>query len=240
MPYIAEYLIFSVIDAQPVYRIRKKYYDIKIKNYNKKIEKEAIEENKKILDEKLKKVITAKEKFGEKNAKILKNREANRKEPYKIRYNKNKNAKWLILIMAICVLTGLLTPLGDTPYTYLHKTMKGNTTKSISEHLPLTLINNKEMLVVLTATLALLIFTDTKIRLKDLFMLAGLTLLMFMTRRQESMLVLLGSAVLATLITQLFTKYDEKGLKEFEDIAVSSLGTIAVVLLIVLLSVIEI
>ena len=63
---------------------------------------------------------------------------------------------------------------------------------------------------------------------------------MFMTRRQESMLVLLGSAVLATLITQLFTKYDEKGLKEFEDIAVSSLGTIAVVLLIVLLSVIEI
>ena len=142
--------------------------------------------------------------------------------------------------MAICVLTGLLTPLGDTPYTYLYKTMKGNTTKSISEHLPLTLINNKEMLVVLTATLALLIFTDTKIRLKDLFMFAGLTLLMFMTRRQESMLVLLGSAVLATLITQLFMKYDSKGLKEFEDIAVSSLGTIAVVLLIVLLSVIEI
>ena len=83
-------------------------------------------------------------------------------------------------------------------------------------------------------------FDKIKIRLKDLFMLAGLTLLMFMTRRQESMLVLLGSAVLATLITQLFTKYDEKGLKEFEDIAVSSLGTIAVVLLIVLLSVIEI
>ena len=216
LPYIAEYLIFTVIDAQPVYRIRKKYYDIKIKNYNKKIEKEAIEENKKTLDEKLKKVITAKEKFEEKNAKILKNREAKRKEPYKIRYNKNKNAKWLILIMAICVLTGLLTPLGDTPYTYLYKTMKGNTTKSISEHLPLTLINNKEMLVVLTATLALLIFTDTKIRLKDLFMFAGLTLLMFMTRRQESMLVLLGSAVLATLITQLFTKYDEKGLKELK------------------------
>lgn len=64
--------------------------------------------------------------------------------------------------MAICVLTGLLTPLGDTPYTYLYKTMKGNTTKSISEHLPLTLINNKEMLVVLTATLALLILQTQK------------------------------------------------------------------------------
>lgn len=78
-----------------MYRIRKNIMNIKIKNYNKKIEKEAIEENKKILDEKLKKVITAKEKFEEKNAKILKNREAKRKEPYKIRYNKNKNAKCL-------------------------------------------------------------------------------------------------------------------------------------------------
>ena len=48
-------------------------------------------------------------------------------------------------------------------------------------------------------------------------MFAGLTLLMFMTRRQESMLILFGSAVIATLITQLFTKYDSKGLKEFED-----------------------
>ena len=240
LPYIAEYLIFTVIDAQPIYRIRRKYYDIRIKNYNKKIEKEADEENKKVLDDKLKRGITSKEKFEQKNVKILSSREAKRKEPYKIRYNKNKNAKWLILIMIICAFTGILTPLGDTPYTYLYKTMKGNTTQSISEHLPLTLINDKEMLVVLTATLALLIFTDTKIRLKDLFMFAGLTLLMFMTRRQESMLILFGSAVIATLITQLFTKYDSKGLKEFEDIAVSSLGTIAIVLLIVLLSVIEI
>ena len=36
--------------------------------------------------------------------------------------------------MIICVLTGLLTPLGDTPYTYLYKTMQGNTTQNINEH----------------------------------------------------------------------------------------------------------
>ena len=41
--------VFYVIDAQPVYRIRKKYYDIKIKNYNKKIEKEAIEEKENVI-----------------------------------------------------------------------------------------------------------------------------------------------------------------------------------------------
>ena len=240
LPYIAEYLIFTVIDFKPIYRIREKIYDIRVKNYNKKIEKVINEEKKKILDEKLNKVILAKEKYEKKNEKIIRNREEKRKNPYRIRYNKNKNTKWLILIMVICAFTGLLTPLGDTPYTYLYKTMKGNTTQSISEHLPLTLINNKEMLVILAASLALLIFTDTKIRLKDLFMLSGLTLLMFMTRRQESMLIIFGSAIMATLITQLFNKYDSKGLKEFEEIAITSLGTVAVILLILLLSVVEI
>ena len=81
--------------------------------------------------------------------KIIKAREERRAKPYRIRYTKIKAVKWLILIMVICAFTGLLTPLGDTPYTYLYKTMKGNTTENISEHLPLTLINNPELLVVI-------------------------------------------------------------------------------------------
>ena len=240
LPYVAEYLIFTVIDADILYKVRTKIYDIRIKRHSKNIENAKNEETKKISNEKMNRVILLKENYQEKHLKILKNREEKRKNPYKIKYEKNKATKWLVLIMIICAFTGLLTPLGDTPYTYLYKTMKGNTTQSISEHLPLTLINNKAMLIVLAGTLALLIFTDTKIRLKNLFMFAGLTLLMFMTRRQESMLLLLGSAVAATIITNLFTKYDEKGLKEIENIMISSLGTIATILLIVLISVIEI
>lgn len=240
LPYVAEYLIFTIIDADIVDKIRIKIYDIRIKRHSKNIEKAKNEEDKKISNEKMNRVILLKENYQEKHAKILKNREEKRNNPYKIRYKKNKVTKWLILIMIICAFTGILTPLGDTPYTYLYKTMKGNTTQSISEHLPLTLINNKAMLIVLAGTLALLIFTDTKIRLKDLFLFSGLTLLMFMTRRQESMLLLLGSAVVATIITDLFTKYDEKGLKELENIMISSLGTIATILLIVLIAVVEI
>ena len=240
LPYVAEYLIFTVIDADILYKVRTKIYDIRIKRHSKNIENAKNEETKKISHEKMNRVILLKENYQEKHLKILKNREEKRKNPYKIKYEENKATKWLIVIMIICAFTGLLTPLGDTPYTYLYKTMKGNTTQSISEHLPLTLINNKPILIVLSTILALLIFTDTKIRLKDLFMFAGLTLLMFMTRRQESMLLLLGSAVVATIITNLFTKYDEKGLKEIENIMISSLGTIATILLIVLISVIEI
>mgnify|MGYP000569897869 CR=1 FL=1 len=52
--------------------------------------------------------------------------------------------------MVICVLMGFITPLKDTPFTYLYKTMQGNTTQSISEHLPLTLIENTPILITLT------------------------------------------------------------------------------------------
>ena len=118
--------------------------------------------------------------------------------------------------MIICALTGLLTPLGDTPYTYLYKTMKGNTTQNISEHLPLTLANNQEAQIVLVIFLAILIFTKAKIKLSDLFMIAGLCYLMFSTRRQFSMFVLMGSIILTKLLIELLARYTKNGLKELE------------------------
>ena len=235
LPYIAEYLIFTIIDAQPIYKIQQKIYDLRIKINNKKIDK-----NKEEYTEKINKLIAKKEESQIANKKYLENQAKRREKPYRIKYEKNTATKWLILVMIICALTGLLTPLGDTPYTYLYKTMQGNTTESISEHLPLTLINAKNILITLVLVLVLLIFTDTKIRLKDLFMLAGLALLMFMTRRQISMFVLLGSAIIAKLIADLFRKYDNKGLEEIEKIMVSTLGTIAVFCIIALLAILEI
>lgn len=217
MPYIGEYLVFSVIDFYPIYRVLIAWNKLKLKKYQKKND----EVNIKKIDEKIERI--------NKNHQIeLEEKEEKRKNPYRIRYNKNSACKWLILIMIICAFTGLLTPLGDTPYTYLVKTMQGNTTKSISEHLPLTLINNKPILIVLTATIAMLIFTKVKITLKDLFMLAGLTLLMFMSRRQASMLVLFGSAIVAKMIASLFENYDEKGTKRVEKGIVTVLGTVTV------------
>jgi len=55
--------------------------------------------------------------------------------------------------MVICVLMGFITPLKDTPFTYLYKTMQGNTTQNISEHLPMTLINNTNAMCALVLVL---------------------------------------------------------------------------------------
>lgn len=237
MPYVAEYLIYTIIDANLIHKMRMWYYNNSIKKYQKKAQKEGNIEK---YNEKINLFISKIDEEKVYENKIIKAREERRAKPYRIRYTKIKAVKWLILIMVICAFTGLLTPLGDTPYTYLYKTMKGNTTENISEHLPLTLINNPELLVVITAVFALLIFTDVKIRLKDLFMLAGLAFLMFMTRRQESMFLLFGAAILTKMIVELFDKYDERGLKELEKLLATSLGTTVAFLIVVLFSVIEV
>ena len=135
--------------------------DSAVQNIKKKIKKQGETEE---LLEKLHKAEERYKKLKEKEDEKINN-------PYKIRITYNKNIKILIIIFIICLFTVFLTPLGTTPYTYLIKTMQGNTTQNISEHLPMTLINNESILCVLIVFIAILTFTNTKIRLTDLFMM---------------------------------------------------------------------
>ena len=122
------------------------------------------------------------------------------KQEDKLTIIKRSGTKCLIIVILICAVTGFLTPLGTTPYTYLIKTMQGNTTKNINEHLPMTLIKNEEILSVLIIFFAIFTFTKTKMRLTDLFMIGGLTLLMLYSKRQSTMFIIIGSIILNKLI----------------------------------------
>ncbi len=224
LPYIVEYLIAIVSDII----IYKKCKILVIKHKMKKAQKKNDIERLKELQIKL-------QEQEDKNLKIKDKRE-NKNNSYKLVIKRRENVKFLIIIMIICAFTGLLTPLGDTPYTYLYKTMKGNTTQNISEHLPLTLINNTNAMCVLVIFLAILIFTKTKIRLSDLFMLSGLCYLMFSTRRQFSIFVLICSVILTKFIVDLINTYTKKGIKEFEEAFRNVLVVISLTVLIGLMS----
>lgn len=233
LPYVAEYLIALISESDMIYKIQiavKKYRVKKLTIAKVKPEKEE-KKNKKI--EKLTNSINNLQ--GKLEGAIQK-REKRRENPYKIKLVKESGAKWLIVIMIICAFTGLLTPLGDTPYTYLVKTMQGNTMKNISEHLPLTLINDKELMTVFVMFLAILIFTDTKIRLKDFFMLAGLVLLVFMSRRQESMFIIICAFVLERLLASIVQKYDPEGTQKMMKLMTKFLGKLLTILLVILIS----
>lgn len=226
LPYIAEYII-SIIADVIIYK--------KITTYVLKKRIVYLEKKEKKSD----KLNTLKIRVEKLENEILKrkiNREKQNKNPYKIIIKRNSNVKFLIIVMIICIFTGLLTPLGDTPYTYLYKTMQGNTTQNISEHLPMTLANNVDVMCMLVIFLAILIFTKTKIKLSDLFMISGLCYLMLSTRRQLSMFVLICSVILTKLLIDLIKLYTKKGIEEVEKVFKHIGVVIALSILMLLLS----
>ena len=212
LPYIAEYIISLVSDVIIYKKINILFKRILLK----------FSKNK----EKIKKDI---EKIYISNEKIKNVRE--NEEPYKLRINKNKNVKWLILVMLICVLTGFLTPLGTTPFTYLYKTIQGSSVDNINEHLPLTLIKNIPIMCTIVVVLAVVTFTKVKIRLSDLFMIGGLTYLMFSSKRQATMFVLIGSIILNRLICEAIREYK---LKDFiKEILKNGIVTVGIIIIMI-------
>lgn len=215
LPYIAEYIIELI--AEFILEGKSEIFFLKLQ-----IKRTKNEEKKNNYENKLKQKV-------EKAEKIKQKRKNN--EIYKLKLERNDNVKWLILIMTICAFTGLLTPLGPTtPYTYLIKTMQGNTTNNINEHLPMTLVQHEEILCVIVVYLAILIFTKCKIYLRDLLMLGGLTYLMLRTRRQQTMFILLGSFIANKMICELIREYFKDEIKKVSDKtkAIATLVTIFV------------
>ena len=96
----------------------------------------------------------------------------------KFEIEKNDNIKYLFLTMIISTATGLITPIGDTPYTYLIKTMMGNSQEYIQEHQMITWINSPFTIIIAGETLFLTCFS--RVKLRDLFMICGLVLMSVM------------------------------------------------------------
>ena len=157
-------------------------------------------------------------------------------EGYKVSIKKRDGTKYLIIVMIICVLTGLCTPLGTTPYTYLIKTMQGNTTQNINEHLPMTLISCVGILSILIIFVSILTFTDVKIRLTDLFMLGGLIFLMLYSKRQSTMFVIICSVILNRLIYSELKKNEENIDEKLINISTTLFGCTVITGLVLILS----
>ena len=217
LPYVAEYLWVTFLDCNLDYKI----IGVLLKIVMKLPIKQRVKENCERRLGNIPKVIAQK----------TEKREKRRKSPYKIKVSKNSAAKWLIVIALIAALTGFLNPTGLGAYTYTYQTYQGNTTESINEHLPVTLIESKEFLCALCIFLAILVFTDTKIKLADLFMLGGLVTLSLMSRRQISMFILFCSPILVRLISDMIEKYDEKTFQKIFKLMSSALVSIIIILL---------
>lgn len=215
LPYIGEYVLINIVDWDLDIRIGKLIFKLR-KKLTKKEEKKA-------------KIESQIEKIDFYISERKRKRGILREKPYKIKVQKNHTVLLLIVIMAIAALTGFLNPAGNGAYTYLYRTLQGNTTASINEHLPLVLAENRDFFITIAVYLMVLIFTDTKIKLYDLFMLGGLTFLSIKSRRQVSMFAIFCIPILANMIGQMVEKYDKETFKKLERFFVGWFGALVLI-----------
>ena len=116
----------------------------------------------------------------------------------------NKNTKYLIITMLICVIPGLLTPIHDTPFTYLIKTMQGNSQSFIKEHLPPS--TPKKFILILFSFCTLVLSIIGKIKIHQLFLIMGLTLMAFTSDRHIALYTIFIFPIFAILIDNIFKK----------------------------------
>ena len=120
----------------------------------------------------------------------------------------NPNIKYLFLTMILSLFTGLLTPIGDTPYTYLFKTMAGNSQKYIAEHQMMSWIDSPFPLIIASECLFLAFFSKAKLR--DIFMICGLLLMNIYSIRHMAFLALIGTICFGRIFTMFFNNFDLK------------------------------
>ena len=217
MPYIGEYLLIKILDLNIFDNLIKLYFQVLAKITKK-------EDKKQRYNEKIKKIDI-----------IINNNNSDRKKrrenPYKIIFTENKIIYLLIIVVILAAFVGLLNPAGTGAYTYLLKTYEGNTTSSINEHLPLTLIESSEFAIILVIFIVILIFTKLKIRMSDLFMIGGLLYLSFTSRRQISLFIIMCMPILARLLVQIINNIDNQLLDKIYKFITQITGAIIIILL---------
>lgn len=163
-----------------------------IKKYSKKLKvakaNGASEEKIKKLEEKLK----HEEEFKKKNDSI--------QQDSKIIITKKENVKWIWIAALALIIGALATPLKLTPILYFIKTSLGNTMNYINEHLPIVPANSLEFFTYTALLVALIGFTNVKLKLSDAFLIFGLYIMSLVGRRNLFLLISLTSCIIVKLI----------------------------------------
>lgn len=121
-----------------------------------------------------------------------------------IEINENKNTKYLIITLFLSIIPGFLTPIKDTPFTYLIYTMMGNSQSFIQEHLPPSL--PKLIILISFSLIIILLSVINKIKAHQLFFVLGLSFMAFSSDRHIALYTIFIFPILADLFNQIFIK----------------------------------
>lgn len=137
---------------------------------------------------------------------------------YKIIKRDFYNVKGLIILFILLSLTGLITPIHGTPYTYIIKSMFGPSNfgalrsyDHIAEMQPTIPMSNLPLLAFMITSITFIAFVPSKLKSEHGFLLAGLIFMGLVSNRYAYLLAFVGAYVLNDLIisaTNLLIKDD--------------------------------
>ncbi len=126
----------------------------------------------------------------------------------KIILDKVNNFYLLIISFILSFLGGMLSP-SRICYTYVFRIMLGDSQLYISEHSPLIVIQNPFFIGFILVLLIVLIFTRTKIKLSELFMIIGLIFMSLLSMRHVIFFYLIGGLFISVIIMRYFYEYKD-------------------------------
>lgn len=138
----------------------------------------------------------------------------------KFEYSNLSNIKYLIILILLAIVIGFFTPIFGTAYTNLVNCMNGVSTNFISELQPVNLIQRLPLTIMTFLVISILIFTKTKVKIKDLLFVIGFIIFSLMASRNLFFLYLIGIISFTNIISSFINTYiDEENqiLKKFEN-----------------------
>ena len=134
------------------------------------------------------------------------------KREHKIIVKSKPNIKYIWVAAVVLILGALVTPLKLTPFLYVLKTSLGNSMGYINEHLPIVPANSVEFFAYTIIIVAILGFTNSKLKLYDAFLILGLYIMTLTGRRSQYLLYGLTAPIIVKAIDD-FIKYNIKEVK---------------------------
>ena len=220
LPYIAAYIMSFLTKEEILSKL--------LKFKNKRLTK--LEKKGKI--EKVEKIKTKIEKIQEK---LETTKVENKTKTRKVIIERNENVKYLILLCIACIITGFITPLRDIPFTYTIKSLKGNTMNFISEHQAVALTKMPSLIVSFVVLAITLFSTKTKIKLQDLFMVIGMSILAIISYKQFPIFWIGVMCIINKLIFMMIDEKKLEKIKKIETKALSFMGMVYTIMIIIII-----
>ena len=117
-----------------------------------------------------------------------------------------KNTKFIITEFISVILCGFLSISGGA-YTYIYLILKSRCMTLITEHAPSSIVNNPFIYLFMGLFLVILLSKNMKIKLKDLFLIGGFTLLSLLSIRSFALFLLLTAFSFARLSCTIESNY---------------------------------